>query len=122
MVCASANFWTSILVREAPSPLFSVTADSKALISLVLVTAESKGLAVPKFEVYVTKFGSADYKGLTALGRIRRITTADGNTILRRSLCTGGDYLSRNIYKYNHMWKIATGRTQYDYATSTGPH
>ena len=56
-------------------PLFFVTADSKALTSSVFVTAESKGLIVPQFGVSVAKFESADYKGLTTLGGIRRTTT-----------------------------------------------
>src|SRR5258708_5934824 len=61
--------------RGPPPPLFFVTADSKALTSSVFVTAESKGLIVPQVGVSVAKFGSADYKGLTTLGGIRRTTT-----------------------------------------------
>jgi len=55
--------------------LACTTADSKALTSSVFVTAESKGLIVPQVGVSVAKFGSADYKGLTTLGGIRRTTT-----------------------------------------------
>jgi hypothetical protein len=64
----AVNCWSG-----GPPPPVSVTVDSKGLISFVLVTAESKGLAALKFEASAAKSGSADYKGLTKmLGRIRR--------------------------------------------------